>query len=276
MKKKILIGSIIAVAVIVLSSFSSVVGKVSSDEELVEFDVEFSGLGKKHTVKLTQQEAEEVELFFNDVQDRLSAVESDDESMVIFNEAVVELDKYGLLGGLSVKQAQRLIAFQYQIFKNNKFLQKLVNVEMFDEDVNYFCLISGVTTKTRIFNLPLLLFLLREGDWYEMFAIINFVIYPFARLRPLRLFSSISFGGYQEFMLEWIYYHSEGEIWTEGINGIKEWNGSFRGELYSIDVGFASIDKYYIGVKGFCGIQITLGGLTRFFGFAREVKVDYV
>jgi len=37
MKKKILIGSIIAVVIILLSSFSSVVGKVSSDDELVEF-----------------------------------------------------------------------------------------------------------------------------------------------------------------------------------------------------------------------------------------------
>ncbi|MCK4347951.1 MAG: hypothetical protein KAW47_04975 [Thermoplasmatales archaeon] len=61
MRKKILICSIIAVAVIVLSSFSSVVGKVSSDEELVEFDVEFCGLGKKHTVKLTQEDADEKE-----------------------------------------------------------------------------------------------------------------------------------------------------------------------------------------------------------------------
>ena len=39
MKKKILIGSIIAVVIIVLASFSSVVGKVSSDEEPVELDV---------------------------------------------------------------------------------------------------------------------------------------------------------------------------------------------------------------------------------------------
>ena len=35
MNKKILIGSIIAVAIIVLSSFSSVVGKVSIDEEFI-------------------------------------------------------------------------------------------------------------------------------------------------------------------------------------------------------------------------------------------------
>ena len=109
MKKKILIGSIIAIALIVLSSFSSVVGKVSLDEKLVEFDVEFSGLGKKHTVSLTQQEADEVELLFDEIRTKLDGVESREEAKEIFKDTVVELDKYGLLGGLSVNQAEMLI-----------------------------------------------------------------------------------------------------------------------------------------------------------------------
>ncbi len=83
MNKKILIGSIIAVAIIVLSSFSSVVAKVSVDnDELVELDVEFCGLNKKHTVKLTQQEADEVELLFDDIEQRLSEVETREEAEV--------------------------------------------------------------------------------------------------------------------------------------------------------------------------------------------------
>ncbi len=45
MRKRILVGSIIAIAIIVLASFSSVVGKVSSDGKLVELEVEFCGLG---------------------------------------------------------------------------------------------------------------------------------------------------------------------------------------------------------------------------------------
>jgi len=104
MKKKILIGSIIAVAIIVLASFSSVVGKVSSDDELVELDVEFCGLGKKHTVSLTQQEADEVEFLFDKIHEQLNEVETRDEAEVIFKDAIVELDEYGLLGDLSVKQ----------------------------------------------------------------------------------------------------------------------------------------------------------------------------
>jgi len=36
-------------------------------------------------------------------------VETRGEAEAIFKEAVVELDKYGLLGGLSVRQVQRLV-----------------------------------------------------------------------------------------------------------------------------------------------------------------------
>ena len=114
MNKKILIGSIIAVAIIILSSFSSVVGKVSSDNELVEFDVEFCGLGEKHTVKLTQQEADKVELLFDDIKEQLENVETREEAEEIFKETVVELDKYGLLGGLGIRQTQNFVTGNYQ------------------------------------------------------------------------------------------------------------------------------------------------------------------
>ena len=150
MNKKILLGSIIAVAIIVLSSFSSAVGKVSSDDELVEFDVEFCGLGKKHSVKLTQQEADEVDLLFDDIEQQLSEVETRDEAEVIFKDAIVELDKYGLLGGLSVRQAQRLVTGG----NRNPGVMKLQNriytqyQETSDEDENVLCLIAGLTSET--------------------------------------------------------------------------------------------------------------------------------
>jgi len=68
MKTRILIGCIIAVVVILLAPLSSVVAKSSVDNnELVEFDVEFYGLNKKHTVKLTQKEADEVELLIDEI-----------------------------------------------------------------------------------------------------------------------------------------------------------------------------------------------------------------
>ena len=40
-------------------------------------------------------------------------------------EAVVELDKYGLLGGLSIKQAQRLVTGGYQYPFYSRVLNRL-------------------------------------------------------------------------------------------------------------------------------------------------------
>jgi len=254
------------------------VGKVSSDNELVEFDVEFCGLGKKHTVQLTQQEADEVELLFDDMQDRLSAVESDDEAMVIFKEAVIELDKYGLLGGLSVKEAQRLITFPYQNLRDNKFLQSVVNTEKLDDNENSFCLILGETTETRFFSLPAVLLTIGHNLRELMFIIFyELFLFPIIRLIPLKFLSSITFGSDRMAGMEHYYSNSNGTIWTNGINGIKEWNGSFIGGFLPVGLKFAMTnDEFFIGVKGFCGIQIYSSGLPHFFGFARKVRIDYV
>ena len=263
MKKKILLGSIIAVAIIMLSSFSSVVGKVSSDNELVEFEVEFSGLGKKHTVKLTQQEADEVELLFDDIEQRLSEVETRDEAEVIFKEAVVELDKYGLLGGLSVNQAQKLIINNYEESLVNKLFK---NQNSLDDSGNRLCLIAGKTSNTLSFGLASLLILgilaplvtlpmyllLMLFDTIAPDFLINHPIFGFilafigvsplfvGLLFPIEIFGFILFGiptfGYWGFE-GWL--EPKGFIFTIGLDGVKTWfNNIPEGSLI---IGFSGI-----------------------------------
>ena len=111
----------VAVAVILLfiglafaPSINANVSKSSIDNELVEITTEVCGLnGGKHTVSLSKEDAIEVENLIGDIERRLDRVETREEAVEIFNEAVVELDKYGLLGGLSVKQVQRLVNGRY-------------------------------------------------------------------------------------------------------------------------------------------------------------------
>jgi len=82
-----------------------------SKEELVEFTTEICGLnGGKQTVKLTQQQADEVKELFDSINMRLNTTDSREQVEEIFKDTVVELDKYGLLGELSVKQAQKSIS----------------------------------------------------------------------------------------------------------------------------------------------------------------------
>jgi len=156
MKKKILIGSIIAVVIILLSSFSSVVGKVSSDDELVEFDVEFCGLGKKHTVQLTQQEADEVELLFDDIEQRLSKVETREETEEIFKEAVVELDRYGFHGNIGMEDTQSWVTDEFHkpfltnIFERNK-------ITPFNSSINLLCFVATQVKDSADVGIPFII-----------------------------------------------------------------------------------------------------------------------
>ncbi len=144
----------LAVAVILLfigvAFAPSINANTHNDDNLVEFDVEFCGLGKKHTVQLTQQEADEVELLFDDIQQQLENVESREESEEIFNDAIVELDKYGLLGGLNVRFAQKLVTDKYQNSKGKQLLEKYYskNQGIPNDNSNQLCLIAGKTSNT--------------------------------------------------------------------------------------------------------------------------------
>ena len=116
MKKLLVFGVIVLfLGVAIAPSINANISKASVDSELVEITTEVCGLnGGKQTVELTQEEAAEVEALFDSIRERLNNTETREEAEQIFKEAVVELDKYGLLGGLSVKQAQRLAIGSYR------------------------------------------------------------------------------------------------------------------------------------------------------------------
>ena len=146
----------LAVAVILLfiglafaPSINANISKASVDSELVEITTEICGIDgvRPNTLSLSKEEAEEVEELIDDIERRLNAVETRKEAEEIFNEAVVELDKYGLLCGLSVKQTQRLVTGRFYISKTQKLTREIAQIEGAIER-NMFCLIAGNTTET--------------------------------------------------------------------------------------------------------------------------------
>jgi len=144
MKKILSIGVI--VLFLGLACAPSINADVSRDNELVEVITEICGLGGgKHTVQLTQEEAEEVDRLFESIRERLNATKSREEAVEIFNDAIVELDKYGLIGGLSVEQAQRLVTKHYKNIKsiNPSEQSKYVNNASNYILSNFFCLLTG-------------------------------------------------------------------------------------------------------------------------------------
>jgi len=289
MKNKILIGSILAVVIIVLSSFSSVVGKLASDNELVEFDVEFCGLGKKHTVQLTQQEADEVDQLFDNIEQRISKVETRAEAEVIFKEAVVDLDNYELLGGLSVRQAQNLVTGKYQKLP---IYQEQAYISNENDYYNSNCLMIGDGKSDEmwyslgmiysIIASPLLALLDYIFDNMDdiptplefilgsLIEGIYFSIIFISLLKPLHLFCNIGFGKEvrDPFGGSSRYYPAVGKITSIGLKGLKTYEGEFYGNLGG-RINFA-LTNYYIGAKGFTGIKLG----DRYFGYAVEVGLD--
>jgi len=234
----------------------------ASDEELVELDVELCGLGKKHTVQLTQQETEEVELLFNDIEQQLSEVETREEAEVIFKDAVVELDKYGLLGGLSVRQAQRLVTREYQKSLQSKYVGKAL-----DENENRFCLIAGLTSET-FFSGVLVSF------WWGVLIFINTYINVNENLRQMigilwiaGLMMVAAYNFLFPFILLSDIYFQEGKgfIFTMGLNGIKTWGGMLAGNL-----GVEGM-----GVSGFTGLKILFDfeDMNKYFYLGTALKV---
>jgi hypothetical protein len=241
----------------------------------------------------------------------LNQTSTREEAVPIFKEAVVELDKYGLLPkGMSVQQAQQLILGGYRNPRFCNLLDKLQNSygEKADAFENYFCLTAGHTTETITRGLPLTVlslsanhFFLSLQDWvfthYNLFtllffSLLNFLLIPlfiflgianfFSNLCPFMFFSTVGIGFFRAFHPDGpqIPYSVPGIGWlyTNGLNNMKNWTGTMFGDALSdkdkIDLGMY---EFYPGILGFSGIKINLPLFNSFYiGYAFKVKIEKI
>jgi len=270
-------GKILPVAVILLFIGLALAPSINASgdkDNLVELDVEFCGLGKKQTVKLTQEEADEVELLFDDIEQRLSEVETREEAEEIFKDAVVELDRYGLLGGLSIRQAQRFIIGKYQKLINFKLIER-TNL---DDNENRFCFVTGETSNT-LFYTPINYLLLRlvEEDIVQLplaqiVAGIQLISVFIRNCLPFYLsFGNIIGLGYHAPVSRW--YPADGSITTYGLNGVITWEGEMRGLLNLSGLGFGGLFTFKPAISGFTGYRIQTKTTSYYFGTAFHVRI---
>ena len=289
-RKELVIGVIL---LFIGLAFAPTINANVSKEGLIEFTTEVGGLnGGKQTVELTHQQAVAVEALFDSIRERLNTTESREEAEEIFKEVVVELDKYGLLGGLSVKQAQRMILF-------NNDIQENIDSNKQNESTN--CLIFGKLTNTVFFGpgmrfvSSLSTFIETLGIFiYEHYKINSYALFycwgicqVFIVLSytlgipyyPLRIGSSITLGSYHEFGYENETIPSNGSICTIGSKGLMNWDGKLIGRFKPIDItcGVGVLHLIYEGIKGFFGIRLHNKNTenTLFFGYARIVNIEY-
>ena len=146
MKRILAVGIILLfIGVAVAPSINQSVVKASQDDDLVEVTTQACGIKGygNTTVKLTREQYQNLEQYLVEFRARLNQTSTREEAVPIFKEAVVELDKYGLLPrGMSVERAQRLVIKSY----NQRI--RVLNHPDRDNDANYLCLVSGVTNET--------------------------------------------------------------------------------------------------------------------------------
>ena len=285
----------LAVAVILLFiglAFAPSINANVSKGALVEFTTELCGLdGGKQTVKLTQQQSEKVEELFDSIRQQLNETESREEAEEIFKDAVVELDKYGLLGGLNVMQAQQIIIKGQMKLRAKGLVKKSFRnySGSLESNENMLCSIIGETTETYVEG-RVELFLARMYKvalflgplWFLVLIIYAYVI-DWSDKNPISIINRINLG-YCDDEHEWPieYYYSNGWVKTSSENGVKSFNGTMKGDLpfggTSYMSGPITLRVYYPAVAGFTGIKINkkITDTTYFIGFALRVKIEEV
>jgi len=237
------------------------------DTEYFEVTSEFIGLGKEHTTKLTKEDIEKLNDFIESILDRLNNSLSVEGNLGIFKDAILELDRFGLLGDVGIKGTEKLVTNYYQnpplikIFKNlyNKGQVPLQGNE------NRNCLIFGVSIGTFIFStwslklLEILEFILENFDlWIPLgIGLLSICMFFFVNFLPFCLGRFI-----------W-YRDSWGEVFSFGLNGFEHWRGKLEGQLEYMGLSD-------IGAVGFTGLKIYIPEpwcFSVYFGYARHVHI---
>jgi hypothetical protein len=222
---------------------------------------EYIGLNNKHTISMTYEEIQELEVFLKNLCLKLENAESKEDIIDIYNKQVQKLNKFGLIEDKNLKLAQKLITSRYKKSRSQTLLM--------DDNENKFCLVIGKTKNTIIDGIPFRFFAqLADKTSSDLLLILLLPIIMITDFiddyRPILLDAFIYWGAPNE---NW----GHGWVWTLGINGIKSWNGNIIGRIQTTST-------FYTGIVGFIGINImiNLSEDTNFFiGFARHVKIDY-
>jgi hypothetical protein len=263
--------TLLFIGVAIAPSINFNIVKASNDNDLVEVTSQACGIQGfgDTTVKLTKEQYQNLEQYLVEFRERLNQTSTREEAVPIFKEAVVELNKYGLLPrGMRVDQAQHLVTSWYQGLKMIQRIGAVFKKKTSDNFTNSFCLLSGFSNNTQIFSLllncwvllcdPIKDFILHLPFLDQMRCLLAWYflalgIIAFDYLRPVMLWSTIYIMGGGGFLL------------TLGLNGMKKLEGyqDVNGKI----TGFT-------GIKILLNLKIPLEDF--YIGSALKVQMSYV
>ena len=241
--------------------------KASTDDDLVEVTTQACGIRGygNTTVKLTREQCQNLESYLVEFRDRLNQTTSRKEAVPIFKEAVVELDRYGLLPkGITIEKVQRLVTGEFLNKNILKRQAKSDHTHVFERGrlYNRFCLIAGGATNCYVVS-PLVP---SSGFFTALWFAISSLV---RRVVPVNLFGRICIDG------------SFGQIVTFGALGYNTISAdSMYGDISTYHYVFMpGLDEWhYCGVRGFSGLQFSsrASDLRYFFGWCLEINVIQV
>ena len=307
----VLIVVLVFLGVVVIPGITQNMVIASLDDDLVEVTTQACGTQGygDTTVKLTREQYQNLESYLVEFRDRLNQTSTREEAIPIFKDAVVELEKYGLLPrGMSVERAQKLVIGSYQKTKLYLDIEKTIfrNQKIDFNTSNFLCLIYSNTdgiisvgpflhSINRIYfyqhEFPLIMawfyFKLYGHEFliniiYTIWSIIYLTVekvfnssYSIASRIPIKVFNTLTFGsvGVANRNTGPIYNPTNGWVVTFGLNGIKIFqNQSLYGHLFLFPIYYDDY-VYFPGVFGFTGIQITSEERMIHLGFALCVDI---
>jgi hypothetical protein len=272
----------------------------SNDNNLVKVTTEVYDSTKDYTftILVTQRQSREIQHVFDELKNRLSSIDSMEETQQIFNDTIVSLNSYNLVPpDMNIEQAKRLVNSINQNQKLIPFPQKMSTkfqtVATAGTIQNSCCYIAGNTSNTHFTKLAKRIahHLIAIMDYYsgnaplvKVATAFWIVINPISKITQTILLQnglhygvSIYFGNYHYYPYPNWLSPAQGWISTNGINGKQNISGSFWGQ--KITSGWQSQDDWYMnytwrGCIGFTGLITHVGSDSAYYiGSALHVNV---
>jgi hypothetical protein len=293
------------IGVAIAPSINSSLVKTSNDNDLIEVTSQACGIEGfgNTTVKLNKQQYQDLQNYLVDFRARLNQTTTREETVPLFKDAVVELNKYGLLPkDISIEEAQHLVLGCSQNTQMKNLCNKIKHSFKMDNYTNYFCLTAGHTTNT-VSRGPILsaldivsillwqlgIFLRYYTPYIKLSFVLSLIVMIpmilfdivgvgtyLSHLNPLCLLSTFGLGMSYDFYPMYFQNPASGYLFTLGLNGIKHWSGYMYGNIFPYELDFmGSLITSWVGVVGFTGIKISLPFFNSFYiGYALEAGVS--
>jgi hypothetical protein len=259
-------------------------------EQFEEITINISSISSltQHKTKFSKEDCESLDQIFNMLKQRFTKVSNKNETIVIFNDALEELDKLGLFGNIDVEElkmimSEMMLLKPYSItgettntvfigpgFRQHEFLENLNN-KLFrlrlrlDEGILYY-IISTIQLILKLYN--------------GIILITNWASFPLVNILPFHLHGTIALGIYYTPALEGHKDPTPAKGWLEvqlNNNKVQNYTGNIFGDLGEMSAVFKPWvwyqEEHQIGIDGFIGLSINKGDSLYYMGSASRFGI---